>query len=653
MPLPTPDLDDWKFQDIVDEAKRLIPQYCPEWTNHNVSDPGVALIELFAWMSEMVLFRYNQVPERLYTHFLNMVGIEPFPASAATVDLTFWLSTVRTVDTLVPAGTEVTTAAGATGRTAPVVFSTKRDLVIAPPILMAAQTVAAGPGGAVVDVWDDVRGLDQKGASCFSSATVTPGDAFCLGFANSLAGVVLRVHVETDHAGGIGIDPLDAPIKWQVWNGLGWLDCAIHDDGTGGLNKTGDIDLLVPTEHARDVIGDVSAYWLRAVLVDARRGQAQYERSPHVRNVRASALGGTVRAEHSERVRTEQIGRSDGTPGQHFAVSRIPVRKRETGEVVQVVDGDRTAEWTEVEDFSMSTDKDRHVTWNDSTGSVSFGPRVRYPDGSTRQHGAIPHDGARVMVSGYHTGGGGAGNVGAHTLIAMRSSLAYVRGVTNLRPATGGVDGETISEAKMRAPLTLRTGQRAVTPGDFERLTLESSINVARARCQPATQDNGAVQLLVVPRVSGRSAEHKLDDFALKPDLLEVITSQLDKHRLVGTAIEVSTPYYQGVSVAALLRAVPGRGEELVRMRAEEALARYINPVVGGLDGNGWPFDSDINIAMVTQVLEAVDGVERVDEALLFEIDLRTKQRRGSAKDVIRLDQQSLFLSAQPKLVVR
>ena len=51
MSLPAPDLDDRSFQDIVDEAKRLIPRYCPEWTNHNLSDPGVALIELFAWMS--------------------------------------------------------------------------------------------------------------------------------------------------------------------------------------------------------------------------------------------------------------------------------------------------------------------------------------------------------------------------------------------------------------------------------------------------------------------------------------------------------------------------------------------------------------------------------------------------------------------------
>src|SRR6059058_1317425 len=134
MPLPAPNLDDRSFQDIVDEAKRLIPRYCPEWTNHNVSDPGVALIELFAWMSEMVLFRVNQVPERLYVHFLNMVGIEPFPPSVARTDVTFWLSAVLEQPVVVPANSEVMTAADAsTGNPEAVVFSTIEDLVIAPP----------------------------------------------------------------------------------------------------------------------------------------------------------------------------------------------------------------------------------------------------------------------------------------------------------------------------------------------------------------------------------------------------------------------------------------------------------------------------------------------------------------------------------------
>jgi len=48
MPLPTPNLDDRRFQDILDEARRLIPRYCPEWTDHNLSDPGITFLELFA-----------------------------------------------------------------------------------------------------------------------------------------------------------------------------------------------------------------------------------------------------------------------------------------------------------------------------------------------------------------------------------------------------------------------------------------------------------------------------------------------------------------------------------------------------------------------------------------------------------------------------
>jgi len=83
MSLPAPDLDDRRFQDIVDEAKRRINRLCPEWTDHNVSDPGVALIELFAWMTEMTIFRLNQVPDAFYTHMLNLIGFEPFPATAA------------------------------------------------------------------------------------------------------------------------------------------------------------------------------------------------------------------------------------------------------------------------------------------------------------------------------------------------------------------------------------------------------------------------------------------------------------------------------------------------------------------------------------------------------------------------------------------
>ena len=57
MSLPVPNLDDRSWKQIVDEAVRLIPRYCPEWTNHNASDPGVTLLELYAWMTALTQLR--------------------------------------------------------------------------------------------------------------------------------------------------------------------------------------------------------------------------------------------------------------------------------------------------------------------------------------------------------------------------------------------------------------------------------------------------------------------------------------------------------------------------------------------------------------------------------------------------------------------
>ena len=68
--IPSPKLDDRKFKDIVDEAISLIPRYAPEWTNHNPADPGITLIELAAWMTDILIHRLNQVPEKNYVAFL-------------------------------------------------------------------------------------------------------------------------------------------------------------------------------------------------------------------------------------------------------------------------------------------------------------------------------------------------------------------------------------------------------------------------------------------------------------------------------------------------------------------------------------------------------------------------------------------------------
>jgi hypothetical protein len=75
MPLQLPNLDDRRYGDLVEEARNLIPTYAPtQWTNHNPSDPGITLIELFAFLSEMLIYRLNRVTSSNVLSFLILLN---------------------------------------------------------------------------------------------------------------------------------------------------------------------------------------------------------------------------------------------------------------------------------------------------------------------------------------------------------------------------------------------------------------------------------------------------------------------------------------------------------------------------------------------------------------------------------------------------
>src|SRR3990170_7087141 len=126
-------LDLRDFQDIFEEAKRLIPKYCPEWTDHNLSDPGITLIELFAWMTEMTLYQLNRIPDEMYERFLDMVGVHRYPPEPAMAEVTFYLSAPRPGPITIPAETEVATDRTDTQQA--IVFTTREPLTINPPKL--------------------------------------------------------------------------------------------------------------------------------------------------------------------------------------------------------------------------------------------------------------------------------------------------------------------------------------------------------------------------------------------------------------------------------------------------------------------------------------------------------------------------------------
>ncbi|HAC65222.1 MAG TPA: putative baseplate assembly protein, partial [Cyanothece sp. UBA12306] len=129
--LPKSNLDDRTYQELIEECLLRIPRYCPEWTNYNPSDPGITLIELFAWLTDQMLLRFNQVPLRHYIAFLELLGIRLKPPQPATGEVTFYLITTLSDPYTIPSYTEVATPRSETEEA--VIFNTVSDLTIGNP----------------------------------------------------------------------------------------------------------------------------------------------------------------------------------------------------------------------------------------------------------------------------------------------------------------------------------------------------------------------------------------------------------------------------------------------------------------------------------------------------------------------------------------
>src|SRR5713101_4350635 len=98
MPITSPQLDDLTYDGTVEQLLRRIPVYAPEWTDWNDSDPGVTLIQLFAYLAEQVGYRLNQVPEKNYIELLKLLGVRLRPALAATSRMGIFLTDPALLD---------------------------------------------------------------------------------------------------------------------------------------------------------------------------------------------------------------------------------------------------------------------------------------------------------------------------------------------------------------------------------------------------------------------------------------------------------------------------------------------------------------------------------------------------------------------------
>lgn len=640
MALPSPNLDDRRFQQFVDDAKRYIQQRAPEWTDHNVSDPGVTLVETVAHMADQIVYRLNRVPEKNHLAFLDLVGITLFPPSAARTDVTFWLSAPHDEPIVLPVGTEAATLR--TESEEAVVFATERELTVVPTALR--HLVVQHSGLAVTDRTADLA--EGKDVLCFAEAP-GPGDCMLFGLTTAVPHCAVALELDS-RVDGVGVDPRQPPLVWEAWTEDGWTVCEVDRDGTGGLNRPGDVVLHVPGGHTLSRTGGQEAGWLRCRVTEPLPDQPFYTTSPTVQAAEAFTLGGTTPAIHAETVRDEALGESTGLPGQRLRLAHFPVVGDTPPVLLQTAERDGWTDWEVVPHFAASGPGDRHIALDAATGEISFGPAVREPDGSLRQYGSVAPKGAVIRARRYRTGGGRAGNVARGAVQVLRSSVPYVAEVVNREAARGGVEGETVAEAKTRAPITLRAQERAVTLRDYEELARRAAPETARITCLEGDEgEHGAyaVRVLVVPQaVPDPGGRLRFEQLVPGDALLQRITRYLDERRLIGTRLAVGPPFYQGVTVVATVHAFRGVDTDRVRRQAHDALYRHLDPLTGGANGTGWPFGRPVQSGEVFAVLQRVPGVELVDAVQLHPADPLTG-KRGDPTDRIDLEAPSLVFS--------
>jgi predicted phage baseplate assembly protein len=652
-----PKLDDRTYDDLVREVRTRIARYAPEWrpgasawTDVNDSDPGVTLAQVFAWLSEMLLYRMNRVPALNYIKFLQLIGVELKPAEPAMAEVTlpveaaFPQAVVR-----VPSRTQLSAEAEGGGPT--LVFETMRAVVAFRAALDAVVSY---------DPDTDFTPLTENNAQAAQPfqpfGSRAPEGAFlALGFVDpdALPGETLDIafvaagarqglpHVTCSDGASSSVAP--AKLIWEYNDNGAWRALTLLRDDTLALTRSGHVLLKLPAagipigaKAALTPADPVKRYWLRA-----RVAMSQYEDAPQLLAIRTN----TIAVEQAETIRDEVLGGSDGSRNQRFRLANRPVLNGSLELYIQVSD-EGAARWTEVPDLFGSKPGDNHYVLNRTTGEVLTGDGV---------NGNVPvayvgDPGGNVVARAYRFGGGRRGNVGARAIATLVTPVPGIdQGrVGNLEPAHSGRDEETLDEAKKRAPHTLRSRDRAVTAGDFEYLATQAA-NVKRAKALPGLHPEfpdlklpGVVSVVVVPDADAGNPRPMPSDGTLR-----AVCRFLDERRLLTTEVFVLKPEYQKVEVHGDIVARDSADAALVHDEVVNAIGDYFHPLRGGDDQLGWPFGGTIHYSRVYQRVFAVPGVARIERLTIVLDD----EEQKDCTDV-RIAPRGLLYSTEHRIVV-
>jgi len=644
-----PNLDDRTWQDLVSEAVALIPSYAPQWTDYSASDLGITLIELFAWLVEGLTYRLNQVPDKNYIAFLNLLGITREPAVPAHVFLTFMAQPPVVGQPAppirAPKGTQAQTQG--TETQSPIIFETDADLNVLPTNL---KTILQISNNTYANITPALAAPPANGYTITLQAAQSV--RLALGFDQQTATAIPLIFHFTNpiliDTSTITTDPSttkpQALVNWfystgtdpSTWSALATGQYTDNTQGlTSGFQQDGTVSVTPPvnsTSPGANWTAQTPTSWANATQPITPATPADNVTDPlfwigititnRITAPVSIGLGyilfNAVSAHNALTIPVpESLGQSDGTPFQVFPLQHYPLFKRPGTDtpydhlVIQV----NSDIWQQRDDLPAGAGNFYQL--NPVTGEIRFGnfdPKSNQPG----TYGSIPPQGAQISALTYrHVAGGLSGNVGAGEINGLVRRLDGIVSVINTISSFDAANEEALEDTLRRAPGQLKSHDRAVTAEDYETLARQATSEVVIVRCLPPrvagpseanpgtpwsyagiNRAPGNINVIVVPN-QGLGVANPYPS----RDLVREVQAYLDKRRDLAVNLLVSGPYYLPIVVSAKVNVwQTAINQGLATLSSVQAdmllkLQNYLHPVLGGLDGQGWQVGQSVFIA--------------------------------------------------------
>jgi hypothetical protein len=641
MPLPTPPIDSRTYQQLVDETLARVPAHTPEWTNFSPSDPGVTLVQMFAFLADAMIYRANQIPARNRAKFLQLLGV-PLRTATAAKGIAIIANERGTAETVtLPGDTEL--LAG------PIAFRTGSGLDVlpvegrlmvkraidnpAPEVLDYYRLLYASYGATLptsVALYESVQADPARGMIDLSATTdhslwialLAREDSSPAAAREALAGRMLSLGMAPEGAatertllpGGASPPPADM-LSFKLPKVAGGSAIGIDANGEpiadysrlearldfDPLTEAGIAQITLPLADGLQLwdgldpletgVGDLPPALedpkLAGRLVTWIRVQASGGAAVRLRwaGINAAAIRQVVR------VAAESLTEGDGTPDQARQLDRAPILANSI-EVAGILPDGTERLWREIDDLLAAGPElpvpgsGRLELPSDVFLVDAEAGTLRFGDGLA---GRRPAAGERLYAS-YLYSEGAEGNVGAGSI---KGGPLLPAGFTATNPIAtwGGADAEDVAAGERQVARYVQHRDRLVTAADFETIAWRTpGVAVGRIEVLPAWHPNlapaapgaapGVVTLMAIPRHDLKAPE------APRPDrsFLDALCAHLDPRRLVTTELVLRGPLYKGIWISVGIET--GARESIAAVA--EAVRKRLRAVISPLPPPGY-----------------------------------------------------------------